>query len=349
MKVSVLLTRALPISLLVSVAVSGAAQQPSAAPMAIPVEPIAAILNAFSSHPVVALGEGAHGNEQGHAFRLALIRSPGFAAAVNDIVVEFGNALYQDVIDRFARGDDVPYDSLRAVWQDTTQPNAVWDGAIYEEFFRAVRAVNADLPRDRQVRVLLGDPPVDWSRANTPQGLADVNRWMDQRDAYPAELVEREVLARGRRALLIWGDAHLMRNESFTLVGRLEARTSVRVFAISTNTSSDLPTIQSNATSWPVPSLVPVAGTILGKAALRAYLPLGPPPAPGDKSVQIENALDAILYLGPRSAITMAPFPVALCADRAYVEMRLTRLALFPQLKGVADRFKRACASVDPR
>jgi hypothetical protein len=344
MKVRVILMRALQISLVVSVAVTGTAQQLSPAAMAVPVEPVAAILDAFRSHPVVALGEGAHGNEQGHAFRLALIRSPRFAAIVNDIVVEFGNALHQEVMDRFTRGDDVPYELLRAVWQDTTQPNAVWDSAIYEEFFRAVRAVNAGLPRERHIRVLLGDPPVDWSLANAPQGLADVNTWMDQRDAYPAGVVEREVLARRRRALLIWGDAHLMRHESFTLVGRLEAKTSVRVFTISTNTSADLPAIQSNATSWPVPSLVPVAGTTLGKASFRAYLPMGPPPAPGDRPVQIENALDAILYLGPPSGITMAPFPVALCADRAYMEMRLARLAFFPQLKGVADRFKRACA-----
>jgi hypothetical protein len=125
MNVSVLLTRALAISLLASVAVAWG-QQPSAPPMAVPVEPIAAILNAFSSHAIVALGEGAHGNEQSHAFRLALIRSPRFAATVNDIVVEFGNAIHQDVMDRFTRGDDVSYDSLRAVWQDTTQPNAVW-------------------------------------------------------------------------------------------------------------------------------------------------------------------------------------------------------------------------------
>ncbi len=70
----------------------------------------------------MALGEGAHGTEQSHAFRLALIRSPRFTATVNDIVVECGNALHQDVMDRFTRGDDVSYDSLRAVWQDTTQP-----------------------------------------------------------------------------------------------------------------------------------------------------------------------------------------------------------------------------------
>ena len=41
--------------------------------------PVNAILDAFRSHRVVALGEGSHGNEQGHAFRMSLIRDPRFA------------------------------------------------------------------------------------------------------------------------------------------------------------------------------------------------------------------------------------------------------------------------------
>ena len=46
---------------------------------AIRVDPISAILDAVRSHQVVALGEGLHGNNQAHAFRLALIRDPRFA------------------------------------------------------------------------------------------------------------------------------------------------------------------------------------------------------------------------------------------------------------------------------
>jgi erythromycin esterase-like protein len=74
---------------------------------AVPLDPIPAILDAFKTHQIVALGEGAHGNEQGNAFRLALIRDPRFAATVNDIVVELGNARYQDVMDRYVNGGDV--------------------------------------------------------------------------------------------------------------------------------------------------------------------------------------------------------------------------------------------------
>ena len=129
---------------------------------AVPIEPITGILEMFKTHDVVALSEGNHGNEQGHAFRLALIRDPRFSAAVNDIVVEFGNAHYQAVIDRFVQGEPVAYEELRKVWQDTTQRGTVWDRPIYEEFYRAVRDVNAALPVERRLRVLLGDPPMDW-------------------------------------------------------------------------------------------------------------------------------------------------------------------------------------------
>jgi len=110
---------------------------------------------------VVALGKGDHGNEQGHAFRLSLIRDPRFTTTVNDIVVETGNALYQDLMDRFVQGEDIPDLSLRRIWQNTTQPFTTFDTPIYEEFFRTVRAVNMSLPRARRLRVLLGDPPVD--------------------------------------------------------------------------------------------------------------------------------------------------------------------------------------------
>src|SRR5436190_19923307 len=143
------------------VAGSSAAELSTASRAAVPVEPIAAILDAFRSHTIVALGEGAHGNMPGHSFRLSLIRDSRFPDIVNDIVVEFGNARYQVVMDRFVRGEAVPDEVLRPVWRDTTQTTAVWDIPIYEEFFRAVRHVNASRPPARQLRVLLGDAPIE--------------------------------------------------------------------------------------------------------------------------------------------------------------------------------------------
>jgi len=90
-------------------------------PQAVPTDPIAGIVDAFKFHPIVALGEGNHGNLQGHAFRLSLLRDPRFQQTVNDIVVEFGNSRYQEMVDRFVTGSDIPYKDLRRIWIDTTQ------------------------------------------------------------------------------------------------------------------------------------------------------------------------------------------------------------------------------------
>jgi hypothetical protein len=83
------------------------------------------ILDAFAEYDVVVLGEGPHGNEPGQRLRVSLIRDPRFTARVGDIVVEFGNARYQEVMDRYLAGEDVPRESLRRVWRDTTVP-APW-------------------------------------------------------------------------------------------------------------------------------------------------------------------------------------------------------------------------------
>jgi hypothetical protein len=91
---------------------SAAAQAPT------PVEPIGAILEAFKENSLVAMSD-AHGNQQNHAFRLALIRDPRFPNVVNDIVLELGNALYQDVADRYVRGDEVPYTEIWQIWENT--------------------------------------------------------------------------------------------------------------------------------------------------------------------------------------------------------------------------------------
>src|SRR5215471_15285827 len=68
--------------------------------VAVPVEPIPAIVEAFRSHAVVALGNVEfRGNEQAHAFQISLIRDPRFATVANDILVEFGNSRYQETMD----------------------------------------------------------------------------------------------------------------------------------------------------------------------------------------------------------------------------------------------------------
>jgi hypothetical protein len=318
-----------------------AAQGPAPA-AARPVDPIRAIVDAFRSTPLVALGED-HGNEQGAAFRLALLRDPAFLATVDDIVVEFGNARYQSLVDRFVMGEPVDDAALRRVWQDTTAISGVWDRPIYEAFFRAVRDSNATRPRARPLRVLLADLPVDWeAAARTPPAPGqrrlygqpvpdDAPEGAFDRDRHAAGVVERETLAKGRRALIVFGDGHLSRRPA-SIVGRLERDGRVRIFTIASvaRRYDSLARDQPDVATWPIPSLALVGGTALGAGAF--------------------SDVDAVLYLGSPASMTTSRLAPSLCQDATYVAMRRDRSALAGMPPAQADALlARDCPAIAPR
>ena len=294
------------------------------------VDGISGVLDAFRSHQIVALGEGLHGNNQAHAFRLALIRDPRFPAVANDVVVEFGSARYQAVMDGFVSGADVPYAQLRKAWQDTTNPTPIWDTPIYEEFFRAVRDVNASLPTERKLRVLLGEPPIEWESVRTHD---DLMPWMGRRGTHVADLLQREVLARKRRALVIYGDAHFRRYSKWVGINgsaplttlNLIERQGTRAFSIWTNTTVELERLQPDIAAWPIPSLTIVRGTRLGELGFYYFAGMETNPP-----TKMQEQYDAVLYLGPISSITMSQLSPLLCSDAEYSNMRMTRMALGP-------------------
>jgi hypothetical protein len=330
-------------SLIVLILALGAQTLP--AKPAVPIDPSAAIVEAVRTHQLVAIGEE-HGSEQLHVFLRALVRDPRFAAVVNDIVVEFGNTKYQEVMDRFVRGDDVPYEMLRQVWQNTTAPIHVWDLPIYEEFFRTVRAVNASLPAPRQLRVVLGDSPIDWDQVH---GRDDVRQFAN-RDRWAADAIKREVLNQNRRALVIYGGTHLLRPGG--LVGLLENEGAERIYTIWTHISGELAMLQADAASWRVPSLVPLPGTALGAAPFLSYFPA----PPGRGSEPMQDRFDALLYIGDPKSLTTSHVTPALCADDAYIRMRIRRTETiafkFPPSVPYPDwlsAFKAACAAIVDR
>jgi hypothetical protein len=262
-----------------------------------PVEPVTTIIDAFRTHRIVALGNVEfRGNEQSHTFQLKLIRDPRFSKVVNDIIVEFGSRQYQAVMDRFIAGEDVPAEILRHAWRDTTQFEFEWDLPVYEEFFRAVRTLNQSLPRARRLRVLLGDPAVSWDRIRT---LEDLRPLVEARDKSAVEVLQREVLAKSRRALAIYGGHHLRRQNADGLVARLE-KSGTSVFTVIPETRRDLSSEHPDVASWPIPSVVRVSS----------------------------EQYDALLYLGPPASMTMSRPPDSLCSDPEYMAMRLGRLSL---------------------
>lgn len=344
----------------VGMGLSTMAQSP-VAPEAVPIEPVGAILDAFRQHNIVALSEP-HMNEQGHALRLALLRHSRFSSMVNDIVWECGNARYQNAMDRFIGGEDVAWNP---VWQHTIGSiGTVCDHQMYEDFLRAVRDLNSRLPTERHLRVLLGDPPVDWETVHTAE---DAVKWAQRRESHGAAVIENEVLSKGRRALVIYGSAHLMRanirqnydsGQYDWLVGILARDPRARILSIWSDTTVDLAAFQPSVSAWSAPRFALLRATQLGARDFVDYwTAAGGAPVRftlrDGRRVEItkeqwrprrmDEQYDAVIYYGPRSAMTYSRLPPARCADPAYMKMRLGRMALVGQPTQALQDY---CASV---
>lgn len=279
---------------------------------------VEAILHAFARYPLVAIAE-LHRNQQVHDFIVSLVNDPRFAATVDDVVVEFGSASHQDVIDRYAAGGTVPMSDLRRVWRDTVNL-LVWDAPVYERFFRTVRTVN-QRPHGHAIRILLADPPVDWANARRE----DWDRAARTRDEHAAAVIEREVLAKNQRALLIFGSGHVTRDSAFGPSGAVPERLNVAELLQTRHAGSifliwaHMPGWTTNAldprlAGWPNPSLALLNGTWLGAASV------GPPGSP-----TLEQLADGFLYLGPIRLQTTSTPPLRIYEDRAYFSELLRR------------------------
>ena len=305
---------------------------------AVPVDAKTAIFEAFRDHQVVAIGD-AHGNRQGDAFRLDLIRDPRFSGVVNDILVESGNSRHQDVLDRYIRGEEVPREALQRIGLDTTQQHVA--SLEVPELFAVVRGINASLPQDRRIRVLLGEPPIDWERIRTAE---DMKAWdaspAANRDQFGVDLIRKEVLARNRRVLALYGAGHFFRKViSESMVTILEEG-KTKPFTIWTNAAAEMATMQSDVAKWPVPSLARLRGTVLGAINLTAFFGPGGQDIPEQWRAPLEDQFDAVLYLGPLSTITLARPQPWRCSEPAMPE-RLRRLRL--QRPQLADRVEQEC------
>lgn len=294
---------------------------------------IPAILAAFNRYEVVAMPE-AHGMKDVDDFILTLIRDPAFSEKVNDIAVECGNSLYQPTLDRYIAGENVPFAEVQKVWRNTTQPMCGMSG-FFEQFYPLVRAINQKLPPGNRLRVLAGDPPIDWDQVKSP----DIGKFTD-RDASIASLMEKEVLSKHRKALMLFGIFHLMHGGgvgSGNAVAIYEKHYPNTTFVISDLGIYDtnLPVLSSSAfASWIAPSLAWSKGTWLGALRLSYFYP---PTIWTDKDCNIYNEfpkneqkpmadlVDAFLYLGPQDLRLKEPIPADIALDVEYMTELLRR------------------------
>jgi hypothetical protein len=221
----------------------------------------------------------------------------------------------------------------------------------YEQLFTTVREVNRKLPADKRLRVLAGDPPIDWKKARS---RSDADPFLGQRDTHFASVVEQQVLAKNRKALLIIGTVHLFKARPRVTPGtnagqpRPAPALAKRPGNVTQLLEENYPgsslviaphagfgnlrpelaelnaKLEARMAAWSKPSLVLVKDTWLGALETTALVPpmIGPDGRPRDPfaGLTLGDMVDAYLYLGPRDCLTRSNPSAETLKDQAYLD-----------------------------
>ncbi len=265
-----------------------------------------AILDAFRSHDIVMLGEG-HGNKQEYEWLRSLVATPAFADRVDDIVMEFGNSLYQKSVDRYTRGEDISLDDVQRAWRDTVAAVGP-PSPVYASLYQAVRETNMRRRGRHQIRVLCGDPNIDWQQVKEGK---DILPFLGTREQTYARVVKDEVLAKHHHALLIMGAFHFLRHfdlmpnrKQFDIERELRADgANPYLIVVGTNTTGGPEGLDHRFDSWPAPVIVPLNGNWVGDLPAVPVVTGGH--GPPIQTPKLKDAADALLYLGPRDSLVV--------------------------------------------
>lgn len=295
------------------------------------------ILELYSAYPIVAIGE-VHRSDLSHKWLKTLISEKNFPDKVDNIVVEFGASKYQAVMDDFVYGKQVPDSLFKKCWRETTGL-VVWDHQVYEEFFREVRKINQGLPKEKKIRVLLGDP--------TFEETFQINR-----DENAFNVIRKEVLTNKQTALIIYGDMHLgkkdvhsnYKNDSSQLVQQLEKHYPGKTFNIWTGLKTINPAIGEIIQKEKItkPAFLRTSQTALGNLDFSIILPSkfitrdregNIIDVQNDHPMAMKDVFDGILYLGTWEEIThIAPLLQTTYDDSLYLNELIRRASTRKEL-----------------
>ncbi|PYV67790.1 MAG: hypothetical protein DMG96_38310 [Acidobacteria bacterium] len=264
----------------------------------------AVVLEAFETHDIVMLGE-IHWNKQEYEWLQSLIAKSEFADRVDDVVMEFGNSLYQKSVDRFVAGEAVPIEEVQRAWRNTL---GLGDPPpIYGDLYKTVRKTNMRRHGKHQMRVLCGDPYIDWDKVKTKD---DIGPFLGHRDQWYAQVVKDEVLAKHHRAFLIAGAGHFLRGQHpsawATAPSYIEPelrRAGAKTFLIvaGTNGVKGYDDLDHRFDSWPAPSIALLNRNWVGDLSAMPVITGGTGEI--QSALKLKDAADALLYLGPRDSL----------------------------------------------
>ena len=289
---------------------------------------IAQIANQFDTHSIVQLGE-LHRSLQIHSFIQQMLHDPRFICRADDVVVEFGNSRLQKLADVYASGGALDEAQVASMYRETSVP-LTWNTPVYRAVYDTVRDINRGHLCSHPIRLVLADAPLDWSKVRTAK---DLEPFAD-RDAAMADTVEREVIAKHRRAFLITGEFHAEKKTQDAADGLrtaqiIERRHPGALFSIVTVPS---PAAAAALRMGFAPSFKPVRGSDIEHASFAMTKEgwTASPPRPRG-GFTVGEVTDGILYVGGNSSLFPSP---EIYLDQAYAKELRRRAAIVREMSG---------------
>ncbi len=287
---------------------------------------IAQIAKQFDTHSVVQLGE-LHRSLQIHGFIQQMLRDPRFICRVDDLVVEFGNSRLQKLADVYASGGALSEAQVQSMWRETSVP-LTWNTPVYRAVYDTVRDINREHLCQHPIRLVLADAPLDWSKVRTAK---DLEPFAD-RDTAMADTVERETIAKHRRAFLITGEFHAEKKTSDAADGLrtaqiIERRHPGALFSIVTVPS---PAAAAALHMDPAPSFKAAHGSDVEHASFAMTKEDWTASRPR-RGFTIGEVADGLLYVGGYSGLFPSP---TIYLDPVYAKELRRRAAIIKEMSG---------------
>ena len=108
-----------------------------------------------------------------HAFLRKVVSDRRLPWAADAVVIEEGSARHRRSSTASWPGKPVSRSALAASWRDRIGGGylGAWDAPIYGQFLRTVHDANRGRPARHCLRLLLGDPSVEWEKARTAEDM----------------------------------------------------------------------------------------------------------------------------------------------------------------------------------
>jgi hypothetical protein len=158
---------------------------------------------------------------------------------------------------------------------------------------KTVKEINLKLAPGKKIRVLAGDPPIDWSKIKT---LKDFFSNLSQRDVLPSQLAIQYGIDSLKKVLLIYGGEHLKKTSDekkdstfWTIPYFINKKFPNSVITIGNFISEDHASGAKDP-GIPLNSICDLNKSSLGGLSINNDT--------GSSSLQMKNIFDAVYYIG---------------------------------------------------